>query len=184
MANFLTSAWALRWIKRFVLFVLIAFVCIAGVRFYDAQRKAPLSLWHTYVPEDMHAHEIDHATWEEYIANENRLFDSVKKNVTDKLPAEERVPANRYFSGSPIYPGHFRTDWNRSYTLMPQGPPRGVAVMLHGLTDSPYSLRHIAQRYQKDGFAVVAVRLPGHGTVPSGLTEVTAEDWEAATRLA
>ncbi len=184
MANFLTRAWILRWIKRFFLFLLIAFVCIAGVRFYDAQRKAPLSLWHTYVPEDMHAHEIDHATWEEYIANENRLFDSVKKNVTDKLPADERIPANRYFSGSPIYPGHFRTDWNRSYTLMPEGPPRGVAVMLHGLTDSPYSLRHISQRYQQDGFAVVAVRLPGHGTVPSGLTEVTAEDWEAATRLA
>ncbi|CAD6518817.1 2-succinyl-6-hydroxy-2, 4-cyclohexadiene-1-carboxylate synthase [Paraburkholderia hiiakae] len=184
MANFLTRAWALRWIKRLFLFVLIAFVCIAGVRLYDAQRKPPLSLWHTYVPEDMHAHEIDHATWEEYIANENRLFDAVKKNVTDKLPADERVPANRYFSGSPIYPGHFRTDWNRSYTLMPQGSPRGVAVLLHGLTDSPYSLRHIAQRYQQDGFAVVGVRLPGHGTVPSGLTEVTAEDWEAATRLA
>ncbi len=184
MAKFLTRAWALRWIKRLFLFVVIAFVCIAAVRLYDAQRKAPLSLWHTYVPHDMHADEIDHATWAQYIEYENRLFDSVRKNVTDKLPEEARVPANRYFSGSPIYPGHFRTDWNRSYTLMPEGAPRGVAVMVHGLTDSPYSLRHIALRYQRDGFAVVAVRLPGHGTVPSGLTEVTAEDWEAATRLA
>src|ERR1700739_4292559 len=102
MANFLTRARVLRWITLLFLFVLIAFVCIAGVRFYDAQRKAPLSLWHTYVPEDMHAHEIDHATWEAYIANENRLFDAVRKNVTDELPADERIPANRYFSGSPI----------------------------------------------------------------------------------
>ena len=146
MAKFLTRAWALRWIKRLFLFVVIAFVCIAAVRLYDAQRKAPLSQWHTYVPHDMHADEIDHATWAQYIEYENRLFDSVRKNVTDKLPEEERVPANRYFSGSPIYPGHFRTDWNRSYTLMPEGAPRGVAVMVHGLTDSPYSLRHIALR--------------------------------------
>ncbi|CAG9257051.1 alpha-beta hydrolase superfamily lysophospholipase [Paraburkholderia unamae] len=184
MANFMTKTWLWRWTKRLSLFVLIAFLCIVAVRFYDAQRKAPLSVWHTWVPEEMHEHEIDQATWADYIAHENRLFDAVKKNVTDKLPEDERVPANRYFSGSPIYPGRFRTDWNRSYTLMPEGAPRGVAVMLHGLTDSPYSLRHIAQRYQRDGFAVVAVRLPGHGTVPSGLTEVTAEDWEAATRLA
>jgi alpha-beta hydrolase superfamily lysophospholipase len=184
MANFMTRAWALRWVKRLALFVLLAFLCIVAVRLYDAQRKAPLSLWHTWVPEEMHADELDHATWDEYITHENGLFDAVKKNVSDKLPEDERVPANRYFEGSPIYPGHFRTDWNRSYTLMPEGTPKGVAVMLHGLTDSPYSLRHIAQRYQRDGFAVVAIRLPGHGTVPSGLTNVTAEDWEAATRLA
>jgi len=184
MANFMTRAWALRWIKRLSLVALVAFVCVVGVRIFDAQRKPPLSVWHTYVPQEMHAHEIDQATWADYIAHENRLFDAVRENVTDKLPQEEHVPANRYFSGSPIYPGHFRTDWNRSFTLVPQGAPRGVAVMLHGLTDSPYSLRHIAQRYQRDGFVVVAIRLPGHGTVPSSLTDVTAEDWEAATRLA
>jgi alpha-beta hydrolase superfamily lysophospholipase len=184
MANFMTGAWALRWIKRLLLVVLLAFLCLVAVRFYDAQSKAPLSLWHTYVPEEMHADQIDHATWQDYVAHENGVFDAVKKNVTDKLPPDERVPANRYFSGSPIYPGHFRTDWNRSFTLMPQGTPRGVAVMLHGLTDAPYSLRHVAQRYQRDGFAVVAIRLPGHGTVPAGLTDATAEDWEAAARLA
>ncbi len=31
---------------------------------------------------------------------------------------------------------------------------------------------------------MVAIRLPGHGTVPAGLTEVEWEDWLAATRLA
>lgn len=174
----------IRWIKWLAIFVLLVVVSIGGVRIYDAQRKPPLGPWHTYVPEEMHARALDRATWDEYIAHENRLFEAVRKNVSDKLTPDERFAANRYFTGSRVFPGHLRTDWNRSYTLAPEGTPRGVAVMIHGLTDSPYSLRHIAARYQHDGFFVVSIRLPGHGTVPASLTDVTAKDWEAATRLA
>ena len=79
---------------------------------------------------------------------------------------------------------HFTSNWNRSFVLMPDGAPRGAVVLLHGLTDSPYSLRHIAARYREQGFVAVAIRLPGHGTVPAGLTTVRDEDWRAATRLA
>jgi alpha-beta hydrolase superfamily lysophospholipase len=57
-------------------------------------------------------------------------------------------------------------------------------VFLHGLTDSPYSLRHVARRYRAHGYVSIAIRLPGHGTVPAGLTEVAWEDWAAAARLA
>jgi alpha-beta hydrolase superfamily lysophospholipase len=57
-------------------------------------------------------------------------------------------------------------------------------VLLHGLTDSPYSLRHIARRYRAHGYVSVAIRLPAHGTVPAALTTAEWEDWLAATRLA
>ena len=57
-------------------------------------------------------------------------------------------------------------------------------MLLHGLTDSPYSLRHVARRYREDGYVAVAIRLPGHGTVPAALTDVDWEDWSEATRLA
>ena len=57
-------------------------------------------------------------------------------------------------------------------------------MLLHGLTDSPYSLRHVASRYRDHGFLVVAIRLPAHGTVPAALTDVDWETWFAATRLA
>jgi len=174
----------MRWTKRAAFTIALVLITIAAVRIFDAQRMPPLGPWHTWVPNEMHARELDKATWADYIAHENGLFDAVKKNVTDKLTPSERVAANRYYSGSPIYPGHLRTDWNRSYELTPAGKPRGAVVMLHGLTDSPYSLRHLARRYQRDGFVVVSIRLPGHGTVPSSLSDVTAEDWEAATRLA
>lgn len=56
--------------------------------------------------------------------------------------------------------------------------------MLHGLTDTPYSLRHIAENYRQHGYIAVGIRLPAHGTVPAALTNVTWQDWLAATRLA
>jgi alpha-beta hydrolase superfamily lysophospholipase len=94
------------------------------------------------------------------------------------------VPINRYFEQSPIYPARFAQDWNRSYLLEPNGKPVGAVVLLHGLTDSPYSLRHVAKLYRDHGYVAIGVRLPGHGTVPAGLTDGGWEDWMAATRLA
>ena len=72
-----------------------------------------------------------------------------------------------------MYPANFTTDWNRSYIMEPQGIPVGAVVLLHGLTDSPYSLRHIARLYQSRGFVAIAIRLPDHGTVPAGLINVS-----------
>jgi alpha-beta hydrolase superfamily lysophospholipase len=159
-------------------------VTLLAVRAFDSQRGAPLALWHTYAPDELTAQELAKITWDDYLAAERKVFESVRVNVTQKLGPEDQVPANRYFEGSPIYPGNFATDWNRSYILEPEGTPVGAVVFLHGLTDSPYSLRHVARLYQSRGFVSVAIRLPGHGTVPAGLTNVDWEDWVAATHLA
>ena len=162
----------------------VSLVTLLAVRAYDSQDDPPLELWHTYIPHEMTAEEIDKSDWAKYVAVEQRLFDEVRKEVTDKLEPGSQHSANRYYKDSPIYPGSFARDWNRSYIMEPAGTPVGAVVLLHGLTDSPYSLRHIAQRYREDGFVAVAIRLPGHGTVPSGLADVEWEQWMAATRLA
>ncbi len=128
--------------------------------------------------------ELAHADWRSYLATEEAIFADLKREVTQKLEPDERIPINRYFEGSTVYPGHFAQDWNRSYVLKPDGPPAGAVVLLHGLTDSPYSLRHIARLYRERGFAVVAIRMPGHGTVPAALTDIDWEDWLEATKLA
>src|SRR6516162_3921053 len=78
----------------------------------------------------------------------------------------------------------FSQDFNRSYVLEPDRVPAGAVVLLHGLTDSPYSQRHIARAYRDRGFVAIVIRLPAHGTVPAALTDVEWEDWSAATRLA
>ncbi len=159
-------------------------VTLLAVRAYDAQRGPPLERWHTFVPHELTAAELGHADWAQYLAAEQRAFDEVRTEVTDKLDPASRNLANRYFAGSSIHPARFAHDWNRSVILEPAGVPVGAVVLLHGLTDSPYSVRHVAQRYRDHGYVAVALRLPGHGTVPGGLTSVQWEAWSAATRVA
>ncbi|HSI39865.1 MAG TPA: alpha/beta hydrolase [Xanthobacteraceae bacterium] len=162
----------------------LAVAAFLGSRIHFASSGAPLEAWHTFVPEELNVEELDAADWRGFLAREDRLFEDVRREVVQKVEDDERVPSNRYFAGSVVYPPSLTHDWNRSYELVPEGEVKGAVVLLHGLTDSPYSLRHVARRYVDDGFVVVAIRLPGHGTVPAGLTAVSWEDWMAATRLA
>lgn len=52
-----------------------------------------------------------------------------------------------------------------------------VALLLHGLSDSPYFYRDIAPILFRSGMNVVAPRWSGHGTNFSDLAEVTYENW-------
>lgn len=172
------------WIRRGVVVVGVVIATLLGGRAFDAWRSPPLKPWHTVVPHEMSRDEMAKASWSDYLTAEQRVFDEVRTKVTDKLPPPERTELNRFYAGSRVYPDRFTTNWNRSTILEPVSPPRGAAVFLHGLTDAPYSLRHIAQRYRDAGFVSVLIRMPGHGATPGGLTDAEWEDWLAATHLA
>ena len=175
----------LRWLLvRVAALAVMGLVAFLGLRAWEARRGQPLEVWHTHVPHDVTAEDIAHLDWQGYLAAEQAVLDEVRTEVTQKLPPEERVPVNRYFEGSPIYPGHFKDDWNRTHVLEPAGPAVGAVVLLHGLTDAPYSGRHFGQLYRDRGWLALLPRLPAHGTVPAALTDVHWQDWQAATRLA
>ena len=178
------TSWLIRFVKRALIGATLIAVTLLAARAWDSQRGAPLEPWHTYIPHELSAPELEKTDWAGYLKAEDAIFESLRREVTQKLPEHDRVPVNRYFDGSPVYPAKFARDWNRSYVLEPEGTPAGAVVLLHGLTDSPYSLRHVAQRYKAHGFVSVAIRLPAHGTVPGALTKVEWEDWQAATKLA
>ncbi|NYT69701.1 alpha/beta hydrolase [Pusillimonas noertemannii] len=171
-------------LKVLGLVIAVVAVTLLGVRLYTMQQGPALELWHTYLPDELHARKLDKMSWREFVQHEDRLFEAVRQHVNARIESDDRVEGNRYFDGAKVNPGHFAHDWNRSYVLTPEGEPVGAAVLLHGLTDSPYVLRHIARHYQSVGYVVVAIRLPGHGTVPASLTDVGWHDWLAATRLA
>jgi len=173
-----------RTLKWLVLLVVIGALAFLGTRAFSAFRGPALQPWHTFVPEELDEDSLDAADWNRFLEQEEQIFASVRREVTDKLEPEARVLINRYFEGSPVFPERFAQNWNRSYVMEPDGAPRGAVVLLHGLTDSPYSLRHVAQRYRDRGFLAIGLRVPGHGTVPAGLSDVRWEDWMAATRLA
>ncbi|VFS63046.1 Thermostable monoacylglycerol lipase [Raoultella planticola] len=128
--------------------------------------------------------EIDRSTFAGYLAREDAIFHEMKIQLTNTLPDDQKTPLNRFYAQSQVYPQQFQPDWNRSFVLLPEGTPRGAAVLLHGLTDSPYSVRYLAKAYQQQGFVAVVPRLPGHGTAPGSLTAVDWQQWMATTRLA
>lgn len=56
-------------------------------------------------------------------------------------------------------------------------PCRRGVLLTHGLSDSPYLMRHLAEFFRQRGFYVMAVLLPGHGTQPGDLLDVAWQDW-------
>ena len=63
------------------------------------------------------------------------------------------------------------------------GSPTG-ALLLHGFTGSPASLRPWAEHLAADGFTVSLPRLPGHGTRWQDLNDTRWPDWYAAAARA
>lgn len=54
---------------------------------------------------------------------------------------------------------------------------RGI-LLIHGLSDSPYFMRDLAAFFQENGFRVMAILLPGHGTRPGDLLDVDWREWQ------
>jgi len=145
--------------------------------------KPDLSVWHTAELDEEFTADAPVADFEAYLALEDRLFDQLDARVRDRIAPEERTRLNRFHRGSLADPERWPRDWNRSYEL-PVASPRAGALLIHGMSDSPYSLRHVAERLHAAGVHVVGLRVPGHGTAPVGLTRVRWQDMAAAVALA
>jgi carboxylesterase len=63
------------------------------------------------------------------------------------------------------------------------GGPHG-ALVLHGFTGSPQSMRGLAEALAAAGFAVELPLLPGHGTTPEDMATTGWPDWSAAAEAA
>ncbi len=176
-------AGVMKTLRRVAVLIVLFLLAVLALRAWETRGGPDLQPWHTHVPKELSPREMDDTDWPGYLAHEEAMVAEMRDYLRRKMPPEGRVASNRYYEGAPMYPGRFAQDWNRSYQLLPAGTPRGAVVLLHGLTDSPYSLRHVGRRYAERGFVVVGIRLPGHGTVPAGLTNANWQDWMAATRL-
>ena len=174
-----------RWTARLVWSAVLIFATIVIGGALDARRRLPdLEPWHRIVPPDFRAGDLTpQSTLANYLAKEDAAFRVVHEQIEQRLDPAWRVPANRYNTEGVSHPGRLGTDWNRSQVLSPAGDATGGALLVHGLTDAPYSMRAIGEDLRARGYLVVALRMPGHGTVPAGLTDVTWEDWVAAARL-
>jgi len=150
------------------------------------QRSKPdLSLWHTVnLKSEFEAADAgDDFDWADYLVLEKELFSELERRIVRPGLGEANPLWNRFADGGINNPAGFPIDWNRSYELDTPNPVGG-ALMIHGLTDSPYSLRRTAEILAAQGFHIVGIRLPGHGTAPGALRTAEVEDWRAAVRVA
>jgi len=151
---------------------------------WNVRRRPDLRPWHQVHLEDFRESDAGRVRdFDGYRALENRLFQQLRKEIYEGPGHSAGEPLNRYSAGSLADPGGGREDGNRSYE-MPVESPRAAALLIHGLTDSPRVLRRISERLHEQGVWTVGLRLPGHGTIPAGLTRVRWEDWAAAVRIA
>ncbi|MBW2632624.1 MAG: alpha/beta hydrolase [Deltaproteobacteria bacterium] len=167
------------------LFVLFGFVMAFFIVWAFIARSMPdLELWHTVELEsEFRAKDADSInTFEAYQNLENRLFEELERKV---IAGTANTPTNRLSRYNPEGLNNairFSHHWNRSYELIPPDI-KGSALLLHGLTDSPYSLRKVAQILSLNGFYVLGLRLPVHGTIPAGINSAVVEDWVAAVQI-
>ena len=112
-------------------------------------QKPDLSAWHTAKLDEEFTRKSSLATFEDYLELENRLFEQVEEKIYSRISLQEKTPINRYHHGSLSDPGRWSTNWNRSFywgaslerTNSSIEESKGAVLLIHGLTDSPYSLR-------------------------------------------
>lgn len=106
----------------------------------------------------------DRLVFADYVARNRNMLRSAHAGAADP---EKIVDGNAPFELKP--PPGFSPGQQKPYR-------RGV-LLTHGLSDSPYSMLHLAAFFQQNGFRVMAVLLPGHGTQPGDLLDVVWQEW-------
>lgn len=69
-------------------------------------------------------------------------------------------------------------DLSKGFILEHEHKCEQVALLVHGLSDSPYYMKDIAKELYDEGYNVVAVLLSGHGAKAEDLEKITLTDWK------
>jgi alpha-beta hydrolase superfamily lysophospholipase len=147
--------------------------------------ESPVEVWHTTdLESEFAAENADEVlTLADYLQLETRLFAELDSRVYAEVDTGDANALIRFSRGSLSDPSQFEPNWNRSFLLETDKPSGGV-LLLHGMSDSPYSLRALALALNNAGLLVLGIRLPGHGTIPAGIKDLRVEDLVAVTELA
>jgi alpha-beta hydrolase superfamily lysophospholipase len=170
-------------VKAIVSGIIVALIVLVTVFVMNLEDRPDLKVWHKAELDAEFTADNPAETFEGYLALEERLFAQLDEQVLARVQPGDRGLINRYHRGSLSDPDGWARNWNRTFELSAYAPRAGV-LLLHGMSDSPYSLRSIGQRLHEEGAWVIGLRIPGHGTAPSGLVSVRWQDMAAAVRLA
>ncbi len=137
-----------RIMRRVLSSLLGALVVIIILAVINLNNRPDLSVWHKTVLDQEFTADSGLQNFGQYLELEDRLFDTTRS--TD-LPGSRGKGSTRHQSllTGAVFPIRRRwpTNWNRSFVLPADKPAVGV-LLLHGMSDSPYSLRSIGQLLQ------------------------------------
>jgi alpha-beta hydrolase superfamily lysophospholipase len=170
----------LLWLRTSALVAAAVLSTIVLVRAFDARRLPDLGPWHRIeLRGELRAQDMGPTfSWSDYRRRENALFAELRA----RLAATDTRGGYRYQQDGPLNPQRMAVNWNRSFEFVPK-QIRGGVLLIHGMTDSPYSMRNVARLFAQHGYYALVPRMPGHGTIPAGLAHVRWQDWRAAVRV-
>jgi len=175
--------WPLRKTSRILWLATLGVLLVVLLVFALYMNSLPaLSTWHTTILENEFNSKSNIKDFDDYLALEEKLFKELDTHIYDKVSESEKDRINRYSRNSISDPKRWPKAYNRSYELPVENPKMGI-LLLHGMSDSPYSLHTQAEYLQKKGVWVVSMRMPGHGTIPSGLIKLKWQDMAAVVKI-
>ena len=162
-----------------LIFLVIVFLGIYFNRVKVSNKLTALKKYH-YKNYKLDIYDYDkYKNFGEYLEKEKIFLDEIYNEY--KVDKSERLSKfNRESENSPYVDNE---NLNCSFELYPKGDIKGGVLMIHGLTDSPYSQRELANIFVEKGYYVLAIRLPGHGTVAGELVDVKWESWLSAVKF-
>lgn len=160
-------------LNSFIILLLLLLVLIIRASIYSA--KTPeLKAYHQ---KDLLLEDFNYDSYSnihDYLKDEQLFFNKVEKALLSYNLADFR-----YNKTSEFYFYTDRKKGNLSSITYPT-EPKGVALVVHGLSDSPYHMEHIIKSVLDRGYIAINMRLPGHGTGPGALLDINWRDWKRA----
>jgi alpha-beta hydrolase superfamily lysophospholipase len=168
----------------YLFIVFSVFVTLILVQAFSSRKMSDIEKWHhaplkaEFVAKDL----TPDYDLEQYLQMEDDLFDELSGYMLDSDSLGSHSQLLRFVRGGSQDPARQPRNWNRTVELSPDVPEGGI-LLIHGLSDSPYSLRSLAEFFYAQNYYVLVMRMPGHGTVPAGLLDVRWQDWAAAVKV-
>ncbi len=121
--------------------------------------------------------DLSDLNFEDYLVQTEQQITALNPRANVPCPVNNYVLNQQNISAPTI------TDLVKPYQLTHANSDK-VVLLIHGLTDSPYSFHDLSAFYHQQGFNVRTVLLPGHGTAAEHLRYVDYNDWRALSAFA
>ena len=148
-------------------------------RAFAARKYPDLCPWHESPLILDRVYKQNVSSFEELVQADHKFLDQIYRAAQINIGST----FDKYLKSSESTPYRDGLNLNASFEVYPIGKPKGGVFLVHGLCDSPYHLRSVAESFTRQGYYVSVLRLPNIGTIPGALLHARWEQWYQAVEL-